>query len=486
MPDQLKEALYLFLLSMSDGFENEEGGNRSMLIHPSKLKLEHERFYAWINDEIDLLMRVLEDKQDGIEDATYTAKKELFEQAYENLSSTVKNLKPLDFLLDKMLYDLRELKVELINSGPKSTATVIDWKKNYAFIICSGQAVDRGTTVEGLTVTYMPRTAAGSQDTQIQRARFLGYRKEYKDHIRIYVDSITEKFYRNYHVAESSIRELINEYTFKSFKDAVRQWKLVKGFDSCRKAAIKIGGTYKFKATGKFVAPFQPHHGLQRAEQNFQSINDFISKYDFKDMDQDSWFGTTAARSHSEIRLSIGEAYENLLSNIGFQDPKDARAWADLDLFMRHAYHQGGDNSDGEQEEFNVQIILMGRSSFTNGEWEIRKRSEKPSCDQKGCRGRLVNLKCNKCNYQHDDSIANLSGILQGASQQGADIYPGDREIYSHDPFTFTIQIHMLNVIRRTGVQQENVPLIASRLPEEIWKRFDVQAAGKVEESKEE
>ena len=130
----------------------------------------------------------------------------------------------------------------------------------------------------------------------------------------------------------------------------------------------------------------------QRAEQNFQSINDFISKYDFKDMDQDSWFGTTAARSHSEIRLSIGEAYENLLSNIGFQDPKDARAWADLDLFMRHAYHQGGDNSDGEQEEFNVQIILMGRSSFTNGEWEIRKRSEKPSCDQKGCRGRLVNL----------------------------------------------------------------------------------------------
>jgi len=40
-------------------------------------------------------------------------------------------------------------------------------------------------------------------------------------------------------------------------------------------------------------------------------------------------------------------------------------------------------------------------------------------------------------------------------------------------------------VERRTGVKQENVPLIASRLPEEIWKRFDVQAAGKVEENKE-
>jgi len=43
----------------------------------------------------------------------------------------------------------------------------------------------------------------------------------------------------------------------------------------------------------------------------------------------------------------------------------------------------------------------------------------------------------------------------------------------------------MLKVIRRTGIHVENVPLIASMLPEEIWKRFDVQAAGKVEEIKE-
>ena len=485
MPDQLKDALYLFLISVADGFENEDGENRSMLIHPSRIKLEHQRFYGWIKQEIELLMGALEDKQQGIEDSTYIAKRKLFEHAYKNLSSTAKNLKPLDVLLEKMVYDLREIKVELINSGPESTATVIEWEKNYAFIICSGQAVDRGTTVQGLTVTYMPRTAAGSQDTQIQRARFLGYRKDYKDHIRIYVDSDAKKFYKNYHVAESSIRELINEYTFKSFKEAVRQWKLVKGFDSCRKAAIKIGGEYKFKATGKFVAPFQPHNGKQRIEQNFQIINEFISKYDFKDMDEDSWFGTTAARSHSSITLPIREAYESLLSNIGFQDPKDARAWADLDLFMRHAYHQGGDNPDGNQEDFNVQIVLMGRSRYTTNQWEIRNRSEKPTCDEKGCRGRLVNLKCNICNHLHDDSIVNLSGILQGASQKGSDIYPGDREIYSHDPYTFTIQIHMLKVERRTGVEQENVPLIASRLPEEIWKRFDVQAAGKVEENKE-
>ena len=485
MPDQLKEALYLFLLSVADGFENEDGGNRSMLIHPSKLKLEHQRFYGWITNEIKILMSVLEDKQDGFEDSTYKAKLELFEIAYKNLSSTVKDLKPLDFLLDKMLYDLREIKVELINSGPESTATVIDWNKNYAFIICSGQAVDRGTTVEGLTVTYMPRTSGRSQDTQIQRARFLGYRNHYIDHIRIYVDSFTERFYKNYHVAESSIRSLIDEYADKSFKDAVRRWKLVKGFDSCRKAAIKIGGVYKYKATGKFISPFQPHHGSQRVEQNFQSVEQLISKYDFQDMNNDQWFGTTPARSHSAITLPIAEAYESFLSNIGFQDPKDARAWADLDLFMRHAYQQSGDDPDDEQEEFKVKIILMGKSSITNNSWEIRNRSEKPTCDQKGCRGTLVKLKCNECHHLHSDSIANLSGILQGASEKGADFYPGDAEIFSKDPYSFTVQIHMLRVHRRTGISQDNVPLIAVRLPKEIFNRFDVQAAGGVEEAKE-
>ena len=68
MPDQLKDALYLFLLSVADGFENEDGKNRSMLVHPSRIMQEHQRFYRWIKQEINLLMGALEDKQQGIED----------------------------------------------------------------------------------------------------------------------------------------------------------------------------------------------------------------------------------------------------------------------------------------------------------------------------------------------------------------------------------------------------------------------------------
>ena len=189
-------------------------------------------------------------------------------------------------------------------------------------------------------------------------------------------------------------------------------------------------------------------------------------------MNEDSWFGTTAARSHSAITLPIREAYQELLSKIGFQDPKDARAWADLDLFMRHAYH-----ADDEGEEFKVKIILMGKSSHTDDQWEIRNRSEKPTCDQKGCTGKLVSLKCSRCNHVHDDAITNLAAIMQGRNTDPL-VYPGDREIYSSDTHTFTIQIHMLRVHSRNGSIRDNVPLIASMLPEEIWKRFNIQRAG--------
>ena len=49
----------------------------------------------------------------------------------------------------------------------------IRWQTEYAWILVGGQALDRGFTVEGLTVTYMPRgLGVGNADTVQQRARF--------------------------------------------------------------------------------------------------------------------------------------------------------------------------------------------------------------------------------------------------------------------------------------------------------------------------
>ena len=50
-----------------------------------------------------------------------------------------------------------------------------------------GFGLDRGYTVEGLTVTYLCRSLGGRQeDTLLQRARFMGYQGKNSDFLRLW------------------------------------------------------------------------------------------------------------------------------------------------------------------------------------------------------------------------------------------------------------------------------------------------------------
>ena len=65
----------------------------------------------------------------------------------------------------------------------------IHWRRNYSWILVGGQVLDRGFTVEGLTVTYMPRgPGVGNADTIQQRARFLGYKRSYLGYCRVFLE----------------------------------------------------------------------------------------------------------------------------------------------------------------------------------------------------------------------------------------------------------------------------------------------------------
>jgi len=60
-------------------------------------------------------------------------------------------------------------------------------------------AMDRGFTVEGLTVTYMPRgKGAGNADTIQQRARFLGYKRGYLGLCRVFLESDVQRAFSVY------------------------------------------------------------------------------------------------------------------------------------------------------------------------------------------------------------------------------------------------------------------------------------------------
>ncbi len=80
-----------------------------------------------------------------------------------------------------------------VNTGNRKRKTPsIRWNDFYSHILVGGQAMDRGFTVEGLTVTYMPRSlGTGQVDTTLQRARFFGYKGSYLGFCSVWLDQPT-------------------------------------------------------------------------------------------------------------------------------------------------------------------------------------------------------------------------------------------------------------------------------------------------------
>jgi hypothetical protein len=76
--------------------------------------------------------------------------------------------------LHKLKFVIAEAMTWLVNSA--ADINKVDWHVTPIHVLVGGNKLDRGFTVEGLTVTYMNRPASPQVDTLEQRARAFGYR----------------------------------------------------------------------------------------------------------------------------------------------------------------------------------------------------------------------------------------------------------------------------------------------------------------------
>ena len=79
--------------------------------------------------------------------------------------------------MDQVSEVILDTNIELVVQG----ASEIDWTNSSSHILIGAEMLNRGYTVEGLTVTYMPRNSASKSnaDTIQQRCRFFGYKLSY-------------------------------------------------------------------------------------------------------------------------------------------------------------------------------------------------------------------------------------------------------------------------------------------------------------------
>lgn len=112
--------------------------------------------------------------------------------------------------LEHVRHVLREITIWLVNSA--SDVRKVDWKVAPVHLLVGGNKLDRGFTVEGLTVTYLNRPTSPQIDTLEQRARAFGYRGDLLPYCQFFATSRTLRVLRDIVFTEYDLRGELEDW----------------------------------------------------------------------------------------------------------------------------------------------------------------------------------------------------------------------------------------------------------------------------------
>ena len=122
--------------------------------------------------------------------------------------------------LERVRFVLREATLWLVNSA--SDVNKVDWLVAPVHVLVGGNNLDRGFTVEGLTVTYMNRPPSVQIDTLEQRARAFGYRGDLLPYCQFFATPRTLKVLRETVDTEYDLRANLRDWLDQG--QAVSTW----------------------------------------------------------------------------------------------------------------------------------------------------------------------------------------------------------------------------------------------------------------------
>ena len=435
-PGSLLEALHVFMVSVAAGMiQSRNTGNRSMLVHPSHRTAQHQEYYNWVLGILENWKIILDlpnndpDKQELLED---------FRIAYDDLAQTVEStLTSFGDLVPHLRFACRNTRVLEVNAREGSTP-LVDWRNVYGWILVGGQAMDRGFTVEGLTVTYMPRgIGVGNADTVQQRARFFGYKRPYLGYCRVYLEQGTLNAFQAYVEHEEDIRSQLKEFqeSGRPLNDWKRAFVLDANLRPCRRSVLEFD-YMSGRFSNAWVAPRVVHASDDIAQANQRSVSEFVQGLEFR---EDSGHpDRTSFQRHLVCRdIPLRAAIEQLLIKTRITGTTDSQRNIGLLLQLTKVLERNPDEA----------CTIYRISPF-----EGRHRS-----------------------INEDGEVANLfqgEFPVQPLERRGQ-VYPGDRAI--RDGAKVTIQIHELALRHKQRVVARNVPVLAVWVPSRLAHDWIVQ-----------
>jgi len=322
-------------------------------------------------------------------------------------------------------YVLRECSIWLVNS--ESEIKKINWNLAPFHVLIGGNKLDRGFTVEGLTVSYMNRPASDQIDTVEQRARAFGYRTQLLPFCQFFATAKTLKLLTEIVHTEDDLR--VNLRAYLESGHTVREWAKQIGL------LLPSGSRPSRKSVTPALAQFNTEgewHALRRPRL------DVASKIHNLTLIQNS--GLLVAEKHNfgrlefrTIEMTVSELHDFL--NQWEVDPASS-GWDHASILSYLRRHQNPD-------ELCHVVLLTGEA-----ENEVRPRVRK---------------------WEDDIGFINL---FQGrdTNPDAIPFYKGDREL-GFDEFgekSVTLQIH--HVTRRHH-DDEDLYTVAIHLGDKVMFR---------------
>ncbi len=438
-PESLIQALRIFFLGVVAGEILQDQRNRSMLVHPSRLQGDQYLFTEWVRGITNSWRRLLasndeDEKKSLLED---------FKESYSDLKRTQPNLPAFENLTDiNLINAIQYTPIVEVNSRRGETPQ-INWQNSYSWILVGGQSMDRGFTVEGLTVTYMPRNVGvGNVDTILQRARFFGYKKGYLGYCRVFLDQSTIEAYNSIIEHEEDVRERLEDFDINN--KHLDKWEREVVLDQMLKLT-RPNILYNIIDRDTFGKEWfrikAPHDTDEYIESNRMAVFGYVKlKVSFFSVD-DGHVKRTEEQKHLVARISLQECLTQLLNKLKYTRESDSATYSSLrGVFSRYL-------NENPQEECLVYLMSARNLDDLDSEkcWTRRTRKLLSKSDE------IQQL------FQGPQPTAN------SAKSKIGEFYPGDSAIKNEN--LVSIQIHLLDLRDTSFI---SVPTLAIWIPEHM------------------
>jgi hypothetical protein len=432
-PESLLEALRVYFLGVASAYARKDArrGNRSMMVHPSVPTVGHKQYFSWVQQVIENWKNILDQTKERPGDPDRVDLLEEFRASYDDLNRTVRDLESFDELVSLLPRAMRDTKRVEINRTPTGT-TGIKWGDTYAWIIVGGKALDRGFTVEGLTVTYMPRgVGVGNADTIQQRARFFGYKKRYLNYCRVFLEPKLRDAFVRYVDHEENIRHRLIEHVEKALpmRELRRTFLLDRTLRPTRSSILDKD--YIRIDTSAWTTLDVPHEAAQAVEENRRLVNEFVKSHQFEMSEGHP--ERTETQRHLVTRIPLRKIYDEFLTQFHVANLSDSQRFTGVLVAIDWYLLKNPD------AQCTVYYMSGGK---------LRERGVQAD-------GRIANL------YQGEAPVY--------PKERRGEVYPGDKAIRGTDDVT--VQIHRLDIKSGEGNGAlHDVPTVAVWIDPDVAK----------------